>query len=423
MTNTTDNTVRNQFLSPVQIALDAASCSRQCPDVTDLDHLISGILRVLGHHPSGRGWVQHIQMAWDSHFTVNSFFKALRSQRRLDLVLEVDGHVTEQANRQCFDLALDPLSEHRELDGFAAFASDGHYEAASPHTPPVDDEVQPQGFFYSNNLRTHTLSLLDIARPERKKEHDIHVLKRLVARQLRMNQPKGVKVIHVYDRAGIDYLQWHNWRRMGIYVISREKENSTAETLGVKTWDRADPRNAGVLNDELIGVFAGVLMRRVTYLDPATGHVYRFITSEMTLPPGLIAFLYKVRWDIEKAFDQKQTKLRVIRTWATTPIAKCQQAHFVCLAHNLLLMLERHIAQSENIHDEKVAAKREARRDELEQAILQAGRTVNPLVLQCQRATQRSLQFIRWLQYCLEHPRPWFADIERLRPYMLAYIS
>lgn len=423
MTNSNQDTVRNQFLSPVQVALNAASCSRQCPDVTDMDHLTSGILRVLGHQPSGRGWVQHIQMAWASRFTVNSFFKALRSQRRLDLVEEVDCHVTEQADRQCLELALDPLAEHRELDGFATFASDGHYEAASPHTPPVDDEVQPQGFFYSINLRTHTLSLLDIARPERKKEHDIHALKRLIARRLRMGQPKGVKVIQVYDRAGIDYLLWHNWRRLGIYVISREKENSTAETVGVKMWDRLDPRNAGVLNDELIGVFGQVLMRRVTYQDPATGHVYRFLTSEMTLPPGLIAFLYKVRWDVEKAFDQKKTKLRVIRAWATTPIAKCQQAHFVCLAHNLLLMLERHIARFENIHDQKVAAKRQARRDQLEQAILQADRTANPLVLQCQRATQRSLQFIRWLQYCLEQPRSWLADIDRLRPYMLAYIS
>lgn len=81
-------------------------------------------------------------------------------------------------------------------------------------------------------------------------------------------------------------------------------------------------------------MFAGVMMRRVTYRDPATGGVFRFITGEMTLPPGLIAFLYKMRWDIEKTFDEKKTKLGVKRAWATTPTARCRQAHFVCLAHN-----------------------------------------------------------------------------------------
>jgi hypothetical protein len=365
-----------------------------------------------------------MRMAWASELTVNTFFKALRSERRLALVEEVDAHVRQQVDRQCEDLLLDPLAPHRELDGFAVYASDGHYEGASPHTPAVDDEVQPQGFFYSRSLRTHTLSLLDIARPTRKKEHDMHALKRLTGRSLRRRQKARVKVIHTYDCAGIDYLQWHRWKcQLGIYFISREKENSTAQTIGIRQWDRNDPRNTGIENDELIGVFVGVMMRRVTYRDPATGEVFRFITSEMTLPPGLIAFLYKLRWDIEKTFDEKKTKLLVTRTWATTPTAKSQQAHFVCLAINLMLMLERRIASAEGIRDDKIHAKRRARREELERRIAETGRTPNPLVIQCQRATQRSLQFIRWLRHCLETQRSWQANMELLKPYMQAYIT
>jgi hypothetical protein len=56
-----------------------------------------------------------------------------------------------------------------------------------------------------------------------------------------------------------------------------------------------------------------------------------------------------MRWDIEKAFDEKKNKLGVIKTWATTPEAKCQQAHFVCMTRNLMLMLEREIESSEGV--------------------------------------------------------------------------
>ena len=123
----------------------------------------------------------------------------------------------------------------------------------------------------------------------------MHVLKRLSTAQLRLGAPMGVKVIHVYDCAGIDYAQWMRWKAKGLYVISREKANSKADVLGLRSWDRDDPRNVGVLADEFVGVFCGVMLRRDHYQDPATGTVFVFMTSEMTLPPGLIAFLYKLR--------------------------------------------------------------------------------------------------------------------------------
>jgi len=66
------------------------------------------------------------------------------------------------------------------------------------------------------------------------------------------------------------------------------------------------------------------------------------------------------------------------------------------MARNLILMLEREIETSEGVRDEKVAKKREVRRQQMEQKIVAAGRTPNPLVTGWSRATERSLQFIRW---------------------------
>ena len=135
------------------------------------------------------------------------------------------------------------------------------------------------------------------------------------------------------------------------------------------------------------------MLRRVTYRDPADGKLYVFMTSEMSLPPGLIAFLYKLRWDIEKVFDEKKTKLHEKKAWATSPTARCQQAHFTALAHNLMVLLE------------------------------QRGLKPNPLVANLSRSTQRSLQFIRWLRCHIFGETPYANAVEILRPYMKAYIT
>ncbi len=422
MRTTSQDTVRCRFFAPVERALSVAESRRNCPEFSDEEYLESGIGRVIAHVQSGRDWVQRLRMWMNSRLTVCNFFATLKSSRRLALLEEVADGVRHELDVGSKD-GHDPLAEHQELDGFAVYASDGHYEMPSAHAERIEGKAQPVGYFFSINLRSHSLALLDIARPKRKREHDISALKRLGSTQLRMGEPKGVKVVHVYDPAGIDYKAWYRWKAKGVYIISREKENSTAEVVGLNQWDEQDSRNTGILADELIGVFCGVMLRRIRYLDPATDQEYSFITNEMTLPPGLIAFLYKLRWDIEKVFDEKKNKLQEKKAWATSLTARCQQAQFVCLAHNLLVMFERCLEDDEGIRDAKVENKRK-RRNQIAQALIrERGKTPNPLVQKCVRRSQRSLQFIRWLRHCLFRPTPWTGGVELLRPFMDAYLT
>ena len=46
---------------------------------------------------------------------------------------------------------------------------------------------------------------------------------------------------------------------------------------------------------------------KVTNTDSPIGKIYSFVTNEMTLPPGLLAYIYKKRWDLEKVFDEMKT--------------------------------------------------------------------------------------------------------------------
>jgi hypothetical protein len=87
--------------------------------------------------------------------------------------------------------------------------------------------------------------------------------------------------------------------------------------------------------------------------DLETRKIYIFITNEFTLPSGLLGFIYKLRWDVEKAFDQVKNLFKEKKAWTTSEESKIQQAAFITLAHNLTLMMVREIEHREGIRDEK----------------------------------------------------------------------
>ena len=143
----------------------------------------------------------------------------------------------------------------------------------------------------------------------------------------------------------------------------------------------------------------------------------------MTLPPGLIAFIYKKRWDIEKVFDQFKNKLMENKAWAKSSNGKCAQAQFMALTDNLTVLLERKIESEEGISDTKIEKKRKRRIEADRKTIQEAGRKENPLVTRSYKAVQRSFQFIRWLRHSLLVETSWRPAIEALRPLMRAYLS
>ena len=132
----------------------------------------------------------------------------------------------------------------------AAAAPLGPEPVEGHDTPAADDGPKyATGHFFSLRLRTHALAHLTAAdQVERKKEHDMRALQRLALTQLRQGAAKGRKVLCVWDRAGIDFRQWHLWKPTGaLYFLSREKENMQLAPSGENAWDRAGPRHAGVL--------------------------------------------------------------------------------------------------------------------------------------------------------------------------------
>lgn len=382
--------VQSTLFAPLDQLAEQCAAFRQCPSLSDDAWLRLGAIRALHDQVSGRGFLQQIGAQLPDCPECGHFFETLKSVRRLALCQQASAVVARLLND-------DPFTHLECLRNFDLYAADGHWHGAAVHDVPLDGSKRATGHFFAVNMRTQALHHLTHA--QGKKEHDMHALKRLDLVTLKHHAPVGRKVIYAYDCASIDYAQWQKWKQSsGIYFISLTKEKMDLTLSRTLPIDRQDPNQAGITADEIVETCKGVLLRRIGYTHPATGVLYEFLTSEFTLPPGVIAFLYLRRWDLEKIFDELKNKLGAKRAWASSATAKTMQAHLLCLAHNLMKLFERHLAQVHEVRN-RAEEKRRARRVADQQALAKKrGTTLPQLVQTHQRLTQTSVKLYRWLR-------------------------
>ena len=413
------------FFLPVAEALGFGESRRKCPVIEDLDWIMAGTTRALASVVSGRHFLQTIVEEVASAWERTTYFEALKSKRRLDLLREINEFVCRVTMRAVLP---DRLAGIPGLDSYDVYAGDGHWHEHATHDPrrgrkggKGEDKNHrihvATGHVFGLNLRTKAVVHLAHCDEKTKiKEHDMGVLKRLDRNVLRQGAAKGRKVIWIWDPAGISYTQWYKWKASaGIYFLSRPKTNMIINHVADRPWDKADPINVGVERDGLLTEGPQTPIRLVVFRDPATGKQYKFITNIMDLAPGVIAQLYRMRWDIEKIFDSFKNKLMETKAWAKTTVAKSMQANFMCLATNLATLFEHQIEQEHGVSNAPEAKRRAQRREKEKTEAEKKGKELPILHQTLVRATQTSVKFIRWLLCHLWKPTSWEASLKRLR--------
>lgn len=143
--------------------------------------------------------------------------------------------------------------------------------------------------------------------------------------------------IVVFDRAYIDYSWWYELDRAGLFFVSRVKSNMHIDVVGT----HAAP--IGVRADEkvLVGEYSGLrkypaTLRRVRYLDPATGEVYDYLTNNMAFTALQIVEVYRARWQIEVFFKWIKQNLKIKTFLGTSENAVMSQV-WVAMIYYLLL--------------------------------------------------------------------------------------
>ena len=403
--------VRQQFLEPLRAVFLHATTIRKCPSESDWDWINKGVDRVLANVRSGRDFLQTFHLFWPRELQVGPYFETLASPRRLSMVAECSGLLRQRVDT----LRISPLSQFESLSEFDLYAGDGHYLEHATHDPMQGETHWPTGHFFALNLKSQSLFPLVLADlVERKKEHDLRALKRQSVALLRQGAGKGRKVLWVWDKAGVDFPFWQERKASGIYFLSLRKEGMCLETQTEREIDFTQPINQGVTSDRVVSDRRGIRVREITFCDPRDGTGYVYLTNEMTLEPGLLALLYKTRWEIEKVFDETKTKLAEKKSWATTTTAKEMQAHFVAIVHNLLLLLQDW-QQEQGVENTAELERRGKRQSAQETELAKTGRTLPLLYTVLQRFTQATFKLIRWLRVHWHRPTPLPQALLQLR--------
>jgi len=92
--------VFNKLLSPINDDIIKNEHYRECPEISDLNFVHIGVLRVLGNDKSGRAFLQRSRMEDIISIDNSIFFKSLNSKRRLMHLIEVDKKLTDIINHE-----------------------------------------------------------------------------------------------------------------------------------------------------------------------------------------------------------------------------------------------------------------------------------------------------------------------------------
>ncbi len=164
------------------------------------------------------------------------------------------------------------------------------------------------------------------------KTHDLEIARTL-------SVPKGSCL--VFDRGYTGYAWYGEQDKKEITFITRLKRNSGVCQFS----NRRKPDSEDVLSDYKVKLPGHQFtFRQITYRDPETGKVYRFLTNSKKLKTSEIAALYKERWKIELFFKWIKQNLKVKTFLGTSQDAVLTQL-WIALCVYLLLCFFKFMAK------------------------------------------------------------------------------
>jgi putative transposase len=148
--------------------------------------------------------------------------------------------------------------------------------------------------------------------------------------------------ILTFDRGYVDYQWFYQLDLQEIYFVTRLKRGATFRVIA----RREPPPLSGVTSDQTIRIVGSkadsipIDLRRIGYVDPATGHRYYFLTNLFRLSAKTIAEIYRSRWQVELFFKWIKQHLRIKTFIGTSPNAVMSQIYVAMITYLLLSYLK-----------------------------------------------------------------------------------
>jgi len=158
--------------------------------------------------------------------------------------------------------------------------------------------------------------------------------------------PIEAGAFYVMDRGYLDFARLYKLHQCGAFFITRAKRGMNARRVYSTKTDRA----SGVMCDQRIALngfyvaknYPGHL-RRIRFKDPQSGKTLVFLTNNTTLPPLMIAALYKSRWQVELFFKWIKQHLRIKRFLGTSENAVKTQIWCAVSTYVLIAIIKKEL--------------------------------------------------------------------------------
>jgi hypothetical protein len=395
--------------------------SQECKVLSDREFVINGITRIIEQFSSGRAFLQHKEDVDGDKLARSTFFDSFHSSRRLKMTQDVSCAFNDLIEALLKSYGVDYLSDFSEIDEYDVFAGDGHYiDHASHSGKDKKGKTYAAGTLYTQNLRTGLLSVLDVITDGHRKNHEMPIFRAAV--ETCTKSPR--KTIWILDRAFVDKSWWPQQKSKDNFMIVRLKKSASLSVCGEYQYDSTEDVNTGVTRDYSAGMAGnGWAMRIVDYTDPETGSSYQFVTTlPLSIPPGLIAWLYLLRWKIEKSFDVLKNLLKEKKAWAAGKVALENQSLMITMTYNFQRFIKELINEEEDIQDTKVIKKYEKNLEKRDEKAKKRGRTLHPFVRLKNRMHRLSSQFIRVIHFSFWQAKRLSELIPLFRQRMEAYL-
>ncbi|MDP5209448.1 transposase [Microbulbifer sp. 2205BS26-8] len=412
-------TVFSEFFSPASNALNrvryAAGRFKSLPME---DFCAFGCLRHLQGIQTLREQIQllfHLTEAAQMPVARSTYSDALSSEYRLEILIQM----VTQLFRQARAVLPDRLAEIPGLGERSIYAVDGSYQHESAHyhrcAPKHGGEDNPKGHmmlaFY--DVRIGAPASVQI---ETRNFHEMRVFKDYG--QEPGSLLKERRALWVVDRAYVDMPFWDaQYKGYRQTVITRMKDNLLVEDR--KPRDLSEHKiNEGILADEEVVLKASSARWRLIHYQAPDGNCFEFLTNEMELEPGVVAFLYLRRWDEEKCFDTWKNSFASKKAWSKSVTGISAQAWLAIMTSLLLLMFAHHHQDRWQIGDEKSLKKQP---DRIDQKYIKEGQRIPWHTFLYRSVSKISQQVIRFLKYCFWKKASRKLYERQLMPMLLRY--
>lgn len=224
------------------------------------------------------------------------------------------------------------------------------------------------------------------------------------------------------DRAFIDGRFWDRKKiELGQAMITRMKSNLQYTVKHSRVIDQDKPVNEGIVRDQQIQLNSAEQPWRRIRLVSRRGRSVEFLTNELELEPGVIAFLYSRRWEEEKCFDTWKNDFSQAKAWGKSLTAIENQVLLAIVTSILIVMRLHQVLGDEPPDDEKALRKQDKR---------QAAGCRDPdgtdrpnwTVPLYRYTTKLSRQVLRFFQNCFDKTASPELYQRQLRPMLLAYL-